>query len=470
MVLGLAVEDVERLAPDQGSLVAARKLLKPGLWPARGADAGGRLIWGECQGSGSTPYRVCAATDDLGYKCSCPSRKFPCKHSLALFWARVETPQAFAVGEPPDWVGDWLSRRRGKTGGAPAAADAPPPPAKSAAAALTEEVEPVADEKAEARAAAARERARLGREAAVLAGLDDLERWIGDLLEQGLASFPATAAKACRAAAQRLVDAKAPGLAALVDDLPRRLFTVHETQRPALMIRELGQLTLAAQAYRRLESLPAPLQADVRRLIGWSPRREDLLTDPAAGRAAGAWTVVAARSEVQPDNLRRVETWLFGGAAEAPGFAVLVDFYPVSAGQAGLTFRPGEAFSGELVFYPSAAPLRAILATRGGDAPAQWPAGEGLGQALDSWDAVLERQPFQRQWPVRATGVTIARGGDGLVAVDADGATAALDTAQLSRAASLVGLGEVDLTGLWDGERLSLFTAETAIGRWFEAA
>jgi hypothetical protein len=30
------------------------------------------LLWGECQGSGATPYLVIVSPHDLGYKCTCP--------------------------------------------------------------------------------------------------------------------------------------------------------------------------------------------------------------------------------------------------------------------------------------------------------------------------------------------------------------------------------------------------------------
>ena len=119
--MALSLQNVEALAPDQASLDAARKLLKQSSWPAL-ADNGSGLIWGECQGSGSTPYRVVVSETDVGYKCTCPSRKFPCKHSLALMWLRADSKVAFAAAPVPAWVSDWLSRRRGPSS-ASAAAD-----------------------------------------------------------------------------------------------------------------------------------------------------------------------------------------------------------------------------------------------------------------------------------------------------------------------------------------------------------
>ena len=96
----LSLDKIERLAPDQGSLAAARKLLKPASWPTLASDGQG-LIWGECQGSGATPYRIAVTEADAGYKCTCPSRKFPCKHALALMWMRADSMADFAAGSPP---------------------------------------------------------------------------------------------------------------------------------------------------------------------------------------------------------------------------------------------------------------------------------------------------------------------------------------------------------------------------------
>src|SRR5690349_4863049 len=112
--LSLTKETIEQLAPDQASLGAALKLVKPASWPTLARGAGAALLWGECQGSGALPYRVAILGDELGNKCTCPSRKFPCKHVLALMWMACERPEAFGAGQTPEWVDEWLSRRRSK--------------------------------------------------------------------------------------------------------------------------------------------------------------------------------------------------------------------------------------------------------------------------------------------------------------------------------------------------------------------
>ena len=149
--MALTLAKIEELAPDQGSVDAARKLLKPALWPTVAADGEG-LLWGECQGSGSLPYRVCLSEADLGYKCTCPSRKFPCKHTLALMWMRAEN-KPFAAAPRPDWVADWVSRRRPGAAARPASTSESGA-AKASLADAPAEPEAPADPKAEARAAA----------------------------------------------------------------------------------------------------------------------------------------------------------------------------------------------------------------------------------------------------------------------------------------------------------------------------
>ena len=45
---GISLEKIEALAPDQASLVAARKLVKPNGWSGLSSD-NSSLIWGECR-------------------------------------------------------------------------------------------------------------------------------------------------------------------------------------------------------------------------------------------------------------------------------------------------------------------------------------------------------------------------------------------------------------------------------------
>jgi hypothetical protein len=468
MVLSLA--QIESLAPDQAGLDAARKLLKPATWPTLACDGAG-LVWGEAQGSGATPYRVVISELDAGSKCTCPSRKFPCKHSLALMWLRADGKVAFASGTPPQWVNDWLSRRRGPSRAGPAAGAAP----KASVAVAVSAVEEASEPKAEARAAAQRQRNRQDREVSIRAGLDELDLWLSDQLDRGIAAFVTHAASACRQMAQRLVDAKASALATRLDSLPSRLFSLPETARPSAAVIELGIFHLIAEAYRRQDALDPALREDVRQMVGWARSREALLADARAERAAGRWHVIATRVEVQPDRLRRIETWLWReGEDGGRRFALLLDFVPVSAGAASVGFMVGQTFAAELVFYPSPVPLRALIAAQTSpSSPGALPAPPeaGLAAAWQSYEQALGARPWLGDWPLLFKGAQVRRHGGALFLTDPADSGLALPILpdQALSALPLAEAGPVDGVGIWDGWRIRLAQVAADLGRWVDA-
>ncbi len=93
-----SADSVLALAPDDSSRRAAAALARPAPWDGAGASAD--LVWGLCAGSGKNPYQVVVDLADPAFKCSCPSRKFPCKHALALLmlWSAGTVPDAAAAG------------------------------------------------------------------------------------------------------------------------------------------------------------------------------------------------------------------------------------------------------------------------------------------------------------------------------------------------------------------------------------
>src|SRR5215471_5974757 len=470
--MSLTLERIEALAPDQASLGAARKLLKPSSWPTLAEGEG--LVWGECRGSGATPYRVAVNEADAGYKCTCPSRKFPCKHALALMWMRADKPASFAPGAVPEWVKDWLSRRRGTSTattrtGSEAQQEKP-------SIRLTEipEVQADADPKAEQRAAAVRERNRLEREAAVLAGLDDLDVWLADQVQHGMANFVAQAAQACRTIAQRLVDAKAPGLAGRLVAVPARLFTLPGPARPSAALRELGQVHLIRQAYRRASELSELLAADARQAVGWSVTRDALLNDSGALRVAAKWRVFAVLSEAQPDRLRRVETWLWRENDGNPACAVLIDFVPISTGAAAGGYLVGDEIDAELTFYRSCVPLRAQITRldRGAEQsrrPFTLPM-EGLGASYANYEQALAQLPWLGTMPLTFRSASVRRHGERLYLHDEQSELSLpLDPSLATHALPLAALHRIDGIGLWNGYEFTMAWAETHLGRWLRS-
>ena len=83
MSIAWNAEQILALAPDASAAKAGNALAQKSKWLRLGFDS--RAVWGECQGSGKEPYRTKIDLREPAFACSCPSRKFPCKHGLGLF-------------------------------------------------------------------------------------------------------------------------------------------------------------------------------------------------------------------------------------------------------------------------------------------------------------------------------------------------------------------------------------------------
>jgi hypothetical protein len=468
--MSLSLDAVQAIAPDQASLTAATKLRAAQKWPVLEKDDPGTVIWGECKGSGSTPYRVVVTVEDQGYSCTCPSRKFPCKHALALMWRFVERPEAFAEATRPEWVETWLGRRRGtrraKEGNASGAKSilAAELAAKPAA------VDPETEKKKAERAAKAAAKRQAAREASILGGLDELDQWIADELAEGLGTFSGRMTERCRVAAARLVDARAPGLAALVDDLPRRLFALAESARAEKAAELLGQVALLVRAYRRQDRLPGALREDVRRHVGWAPTKDDLLENPELLRVRATWRAVGVRSETRADDLVQHETWLRRAGAETPRWALLLDFVPKSAGGGAAPYHAGELLDAELVFHPSAVPLRALLAHA---EPASGAPELGLAGPApnlhDSWTKVRRtwaEEPWRDPVPFEAAGVSIGEVGGRHHLFD-DAVMLPIETDSPEHLEALASAGPSTVLGLASSLGHRLLAAATPLGPWY---
>ncbi|MBT2402385.1 MULTISPECIES: SWIM zinc finger family protein [unclassified Streptomyces] len=404
-------EQVLALAPDEASRKAGVKLGGAGPWSQTGDSASGS-VWGLCKGSGSTPYRTVVDLAGPAYKCSCPSRKFPCKHALGLLllWA------AEGLGEPgeaPDWASQWLTERAEKAA-RPAAGSTKP-----------------ADEEA-ARRRAERRASRVG------AGVTELEQRLADLLRGGLAGQEQTGYAAWEETAARMVDAQAPGLAARV----RELGTIPSCGPgwPARMLEEAALLHLLDRAWLGVAGLPEPLAATVRTRVG--------LASSAEGEAVrDRWLVLAQYDSVSPDGrLTTRRIWLRGLGSGRP--ALVLDFGPPGR-PPGLALPVGLVLEAEARFRPGSAGLRADLGERFAPAApcAQAPSGVSTGAALEAYGAALCEDPWLESWPVVLGPVIPIPGELGWQLADAEG-TSALPV-------PLAGAGKGFRSGLWQLAALS---------------
>ena len=359
-------ERVLALAPDVPSQRTAQSLASGRAWPVTGAAAGADAVWGECRGSAPAPYRAVVDLSAPAYRCSCPSRKIPCKHVLALLllWSEGSVPDD-AAG-PPDWAGSWLIARAATADGAPSGGQAEPK-----------------DPKAAARRAEQRENR-------VASGLAELDRWLCDQARQGLAASQRAGYGHWDDIAARMIDAQAPGLAERL----RALASVPHSGPgwDGRLLEEYALLHLLAVAYRRQGELPSPLRETVRSRIGFSLRQADVLAggDPVRDH----WQVLARR-DVEQDRIRSRRTWLRGRKTGRD--ALLLSF--AAAGQAlDDSLAVGTDADADLVFYPGAVPLRAVvLAGHGGNGGGP-PDGGTIAGLLAGYAAALSADPWLDSW------------------------------------------------------------------------
>ncbi|MFJ6214434.1 SWIM zinc finger family protein [Streptomyces sp. NPDC092296] len=389
-------DQVLALAPDAASRKAAAKLSSPAPWS--GVGAGGGAVWGECKGSGSAVYRTAVEPSVPAYSCSCPSRKFPCKHALGLLLLWAGGPGAVPdAAEPADFAAQWLASRRERAAG-------------------KEQREAARAEAATADPAAARRRAER-RSARVAAGAAELRLRLTDRLRGGLAGEEQAGYGGWDDVAARMVDAQAPGLASLT----RGLAAVPASGPgwPARLLEEYALLDLLTGAYGRLDGLPAPLAATVRTRVGFTVDNAEVLRGPAV---RDRWLVLGVR-ETADDRLTTRRLWLRG--AGSGRLALLLSFG--RPGQAPeLALPTGLVLEADIAHHPGARPLRAALGTRHAPpAPPEpgeaVPPGVTVGRAMAEYGAALAEDPWLDSWPVVLTDVVPVPGPDGWRLVDGDG-------------------------------------------------
>ncbi|HEY8894149.1 MAG TPA: SWIM zinc finger family protein [Niastella sp.] len=321
----LSEEQVLALAPDESSKKSGKELSNPGKWVSKGVNE--LALWGECQGSGSKPYQTQVDMVNMAFKCSCPSRKFPCKHGIGLLLLHARNKNDFTVNEMPAWVSEWITKRNERQG-------------KQA----VQKEKPV-DEAAQAKR-------RQAREQKVGDGIEEVLQWIKDIIRNGIISMPEKGSGWFENMARRMIDAQAPGLAGMIRNLGEINFYRDGWQSE--FIDQLLRLYLVATGFKNNDNLPALLQQDIRTWIGFTQNQEELKEQTGT---TDTWLVLG-KQVTEDDNLTVERNWLYG--IKSDQYALVLQFLVRGQG-AQLALTPGLFVEAELVFYPSVAPLRAII-------------------------------------------------------------------------------------------------------------
>lgn len=425
-------DQILALAPDAASAKSGQGLASPRKWLALGADE--RAAWGLCQGSGKDPYQTQIDLTEPAFRCSCPSRKFPCKHGLGLFLLLAADPAAFKEKSQPAWVGEWLASRAKRE------------QQRTEKQAKVETSEKTIDAAAQAKRAA-------NREAKVVAGLQELDLWLRDIVRGGLASVGSQPPQFWERMAARLVDAQAPGVARLVREMAGVPVSGEGWQ--SRLLERLSRLHLLIEGFKRSADLPPETQADIRALIGWTQNQEELLRlDGTRDR----WLALGQRVE-EEDRLRVQRIWLWG---EQSNRAALILHFAHGQQPLDASFITGAVIEAELIFFPGAYPLRAIVKQRYDEPspPDRIPGYPWIADAHEAFAGAIAANPWLEKFPMPLLNVTPIRHGDerseAWFVRDAESRVLKL-APRFEFGWTMLALSggrEIDIFGEWDGDHL----------------
>ncbi|MEZ4826151.1 MAG: SWIM zinc finger family protein [Bacteroidia bacterium] len=360
-------EQILKLAPDESSKKAGQQLAVSAKWVVKCMHE--KALWGECQGSGSTPYKTIIDLQNLAFKCSCPSRKFPCKHGLGLFLLFCNQQNVFTAKESLDpHVAEWINKRE----------------AKSESQNQPKEEKPI-DKKAQQKRVDAREKK-------VDAGIEELSIWLKDVVRMGIAHVPQNPYQFSKNIIARMIDAQASGLAGWLKKITDINFYQEGWQLETTRL--LANIYFLGESYKNKNSLDENWQKELDIQIGWTISKEEVLTQPAV---SDQWMVVSKTIESE-NNLTTEKIYVYGTNSNRIG--LLLNFYAANQIPKQL-FASGSMFSGELCFYPGVIPLRALIKQQ---SPEELNFKEEMGitrlnEMVNLISASLSENPFQKTIP-----------------------------------------------------------------------
>ncbi len=444
------VQEAESLAADAGVLKRGRALVRRDKWARLGEDP--RVIWGSAKGSGKRNYDVRVRLEDRAPYCTCPAarRTRYCKHLLGLMLYRAQSGADFEQTVPPD-VDAWLATKEEAAARKRAREESKVAREKARADREAAGLPPTAEELAdEAKREEARAKRRAQAEGRVAAGIRALDLWLRDVVRDGIARLETRADGFFHAQARALVDAQAPGLAGRVASLAA--IPGSSSDWPERMLDRLGRVALLADAYGRVDALSPDLRADVRRAVGWKMRREEVLSGGAT--ISDRWLLVGRFRDEDDDGLRRERAWLVGTTT---GRRALIQQY--SRGPMGFEqrFVLGETFDADLVYHPSAAPMRAAIAARRGNST-PWSGGiAGAAPHVDAFydeqAATLSKVPWTWVVPCILASAVPCPTAEGWWLRDGNGRGLPLAEGAHWTLAALAGGRPTTVVGEWDGAR-----------------
>lgn len=330
--MNITEDYIQSIAPNSTAFKAGEKLSLPAKWLSYSKNERG--LWGELKGSGKKPYKTQIDITDFAYKCSCPSRQFPCKHGVALLLLYVGLNGNIEEVEEPEWVEEWLDKRGEKK-------------AKPVEKELTEED---LDKKEKNQ-----QRTEIKRFEEVKLGIEELELWLKDMVRIGFLELPNQREKIA-SLSKRMIDAKAPRLSGWVSSYTELNFSNEQVWRDQAM-QITARLFLLIKTFQNYEQLSPLWQQTIKTLVGWSQSPKELTNNSEAESIEDHWLVVGQET-TERDGVTTQKSWLLGLKSNRKA---LILSFKTNYSSFDHSLSTGMLFEGMLKFFPSITPLRAVV-------------------------------------------------------------------------------------------------------------
>jgi len=172
-------------------------------------------------------------------------------------------------------------------------------------------------------------------------------------LRQGIAALEQQPLAFWQEISARMYDAKLGAIGKRITSLPLLVGTTDKW--PDKVLSELTAIYLLIRGLRKMEELPLNIQRDLLTHAGVNTRKEELFQY--GQPVKDTWMILGVTEGVE-DNLNYRRTWVLGH--ETNRYGLILD-YAFGNNPFPFTYRAGNVFVGNAVFYPSNGPLRIAI-------------------------------------------------------------------------------------------------------------
>ncbi len=322
-----STDNIRALAPDGLTFNQARGIFFGNKWLSLSGNE--HFVWGIYPAGPNWRFQTAVKLKEPTFYCSCRSRTRPCKHNLALLLTLQRNSDTFLItNDLPDWVQEWQDKQN------------PKPKAP-----LSEEEILIREQ----RKSAGRDK----RITQMQKGIPDLERWLKNIMETGLAEVREYPPSFWDDFAARMVDAKLGGIARRI----RLIKDYLELENwPERLLSDIGDFYLLSRAFKNLDYQPPQTQKDILGVAGLSIKRSEVLENKGI---TDDWLVMGQQIGTE-EKLTYRRTWLRGIDTEKD--ALLLDY---TWGNQGFEtyWSIGQILEGEICYYPASLQQRGLFRT-----------------------------------------------------------------------------------------------------------